>query len=44
MQMNAIDFYKENGKIIEHSWENGGESKKEVDKVPDEIEGYKVIR
>jgi hypothetical protein len=41
--MNAIDYYKEKGKIIKHSWAMGGSSKEEVDSVPLEIDGYRVI-
>ena len=40
MAMNAIDFYKEDGRIIKHRWANGGGDKKEVKEVPESIEGY----
>lgn len=43
MAMNAIDFYEDNGKIIKHSWAMGGESRKEVSKIPAEIEGYRKL-
>lgn len=43
MAMNAIDYYKEEGKIIEHSWAMGGSSKKVVDSVPEEIKGYEKL-
>jgi len=40
MGMSAIDFYKENGKIIKHHWAMGGEMKRVVKFVPIKIEGY----
>ena len=43
MAMNAIDYYIKGGKIIEHSWANGGSSKKVVAAVPKAIKGYKAI-
>ena len=43
MSMNAIDYYKEGGKIIKHSWAMGGETKTEVDSVPESIEGYSKL-
>lgn len=43
MAMNAIDYYIEGSKIIEHTWGMGGSSKKVVDKIPSKIEGYTLI-
>lgn len=43
MAMNAIDYYKEEGKIIKHSWAMGGSDKKEVDRVPEFIPGYELV-
>lgn len=40
LAMNAIDYYRENGKIIRHSWEMGGEDFSQVENVPENIEGY----
>jgi hypothetical protein len=41
MAMNVYDYYKdEEGKIIKHHWENGGQSFIYVEKVPEMIEGY----
>jgi hypothetical protein len=40
MAMNAIDYYMDNGEIIEHKWAMGGGSKKIVESVPDKIDGY----
>ena len=41
--MNAIDYYIDNGEIIEHKWANGGSSKKTVTTVPKNIKGYEEI-
>jgi hypothetical protein len=43
MSMNAIDFYMENGEIIEHKWAMGGQSMDVVESVPDKIDGYERI-
>jgi hypothetical protein len=43
MSMNAIDYYIENGKIIEHKWAMGGSSKRTVNAVPEKIDGYERI-
>ena len=42
--MNAIDFYRENGNLIKHEWAMGGETKKRVDTVPNQIDGYIKLR
>ena len=44
ISMNAIDYYSEGGVIIEHKWAMGGESKKEVKTVPENINGYTLIK
>jgi hypothetical protein len=43
MALNAVDYYEENGKIIKHMWAMGGETKKEVDRVPVHIKGYRRL-
>lgn len=43
MAMNAVDFYREDGKLIRHAWAMGGETKKEVNIVPASLPGYKKI-
>ena len=43
MAMNAIDFYETVDGIIKHEWAMGGESKKIVNSVPEEIKGYEKI-
>lgn len=43
MAMNAVDFYREGGKLIRHEWSMGGESKKEVHIVPTYLTEYKRI-
>lgn len=43
MAMNAIDYYREDGRIIKHHWAMGGETKKEVNIVPTNINGYRRI-
>jgi len=40
MEMHAIDFYREGGKLIKHEWAMGGETKGTVKVVPDNIPGY----
>ena len=42
--MNAIDYYRENGQLIEHKWANGGSSKRIVISVPSKIDGYKELK
>ncbi len=37
---NAIDYFRCEGKIIEHSWGMGGQSFKRVNLAPKSIEGY----
>jgi hypothetical protein len=44
MSMNAIDYYiSGDGSIIEHKWAMGGESRRVVESVPDNIDGYEKI-
>lgn len=43
MAVNAIDYYKEYGKIMRHRWAMVGEDIEEVDSVPDIIEGYDKV-
>jgi hypothetical protein len=43
LAMNAIDFYREDGVIIEHSWAMGGETKIITTSVPDIIEGFERV-
>ena len=40
MAMNAIDFYLENRNIIKHAWAMGGETKKQVYHVSNEINNF----
>lgn len=43
MSCNSIDFYREGAKIIRHSYAMGGETKKRVKTVPNEIVGYRLL-
>jgi len=40
MATNAIDYYQIGDEIIKHEWGIGGETKRRVYSVPNEIEGY----
>ena len=41
MLLSAIEFYKDGKDINRHSWAMGGETRKVVGFVPEEIAGYK---
>jgi hypothetical protein len=44
MFTNAIDFYANaDGTFVKHEWAMGGQSKSLVDKIPENISGYKRI-